>query len=649
MDLSSENRNLLWHHWIVLAGGCFAGLVAVALVSGIPFDFSRELAEAKRLGIVSLTILNGYPKSRDLLNYALLVLLPVSCSLGGWLVWSRDRRRQLALLLADSDSDMPPGRRFILALSLLFLCLLLKFNINNFYGPSGGWGFLGEEGQFLADIQILLNGGDYARDFFSLYGPLVVYPLGWTMKLFGASVLVGRVYSYLLSLAAAVILIAVLNCSIKNRTLFIVAVLTMGALFVSGGGRTSGTMLRVMLGFVPLLIMFLHQEAEQRLPALGAGFMLGVSLLFSQEVGLCAGIAMVSYLVLDACGTKEYGRLVRRLAWLTVGCSLVVLPLLAHFYRQNSLGLFFESLYGYPKVVTLGYGSLPFPSFMHFVSAPLAGGAYLPYWMIATYIVSAILSLVLLFLGVRSRDIHFRIGLLVFGLFLFRAALGRSDDSHYFFTLPPALLLMFLLLDDMVGGAGPGRGQRYPFPLVGRLSAGAMVVSLLLLFASSRVLRENMVEMVNGVRQFTTKFMVNKDAGIALSRLSRSGEILYDPVTAEDMTKIGRALDRYTKPGDYVLFFPNEAAYYFLFDRRVPTRYVHAYFAATTAQRLDMIADLERTKPVYVVYSLDTWRIDNIPEEVQVPEIVGYLKQKYALVEDVGSILVLKRKDGSPR
>jgi len=45
-----------------------------------------------------------------------------------------------------------------------------------------------------------------------------------------------------------------------------------------------------------------------------------------------------------------------------------------------------------------------------------------------------------------------------------------------------------------------------------------------------------------------------------------------------------------------------------------------------------------------MVYSLDDWRIDDIPEYVLVPEVVRYLGEKYSLAEDLGNILVLRRK-----
>ncbi|HWI40278.1 MAG TPA: hypothetical protein VNX25_02175, partial [Verrucomicrobiae bacterium] len=402
-------------HFGILIGGCAAGLAAAFVVCSFPFDFPAQINEAKRLGIVSLTILNGYPKSRDVLCYAALVLLPVTCSLSLWLAWSRGKRAEIASRLdfARQAGEPLPGRT-LLATFLLLLCLVLKFNINNFYAPTGGWAFLGEEGQFLADVQVLLSGGEYARDFFSLYGPLVVYPLAWAMKLFGVSMVTGRVYSYALSVLAATILVMLLDRTIRNRSLFIFAVSAMGGVFISGGGRTSATMLRVMLGFLPLLILYRTGDKGKAVPAFIAGALLGTSLLYSQEVGVCAAVAAGVFLLLQTLAGGDIRGLLVQGGIFSAACTLVLAPVFGYFHGKGALGAFFESLYGYPKYVTLGYGSLPFPSVGQLLSAPLSD-AYFPYWMIGIYICGAINVLVLLFLGRRDADLSFRAALLVFG------------------------------------------------------------------------------------------------------------------------------------------------------------------------------------------------------------------------------------------
>jgi hypothetical protein len=124
----------------------------------------------------------------------------------------------------------------------------------------------------------------------------------------------------------------------------------------------------------------------------------------------------------------------------------------------------------------------------------------------------------------------------------------------------------------------------------------------------------------------------------------KRGGILFDPTTAERLKGISRFLQENTTPGEYTYFFPNEAGYYVLFNRNNPTRYPCAFHAATRAQRVELIGDLEQKKPKYIFHSLSTAHIDGIPDEIQFPEVVAYLKTKYVLDSEPGDILILKRK-----
>jgi nickel-dependent lactate racemase len=107
--------------------------------------------------------------------------------------------------------------------------------------------------------------------------------------------------------------------------------------------------------------------------------------------------------------------------------------------------------------------------------------------------------------------------------------------------------------------------------------------------------------------------------------------------------KISSFIQANTIPHEYVYFFPNEAAYYFFFDRHNPTRYAAVYHAITREHRLELVADLEKKKPRFVVYSMTTARIDGISENIQAPEVVEYLHKEYNLYLDLKDIRILKR------
>ena len=633
---------LCYTHWAVLIGGCLAGIAAAVAVIRIPLDFSGELAAANRLGIVSLTILNGYPKSRDILLYVALVLLPVMGSLGVWLVWSRGRRPALAELFRDEPEVQPvPHHNRWVVLAVVFAFLLVTFDINSFYEPIGGWRLLGEQGQFLGWTQSILGGGVYARDFYCLYGPLLVYPLAWAMKLLGASLVTVKAYAYGLDLLARAILLLFLHQAIRSRAVFIFAalfsILTCGG---SGLGYPNGSGLRVFLGLLPLLILHRYAGSGRNMPLVASGVAVGLSLLFSQEAGFCAVAATAVFVCLEARRAKDFRLLARQGGLVAAGCLMALAPILIYFHQQGALSGFFDSLYGYPRLVTLGYVALPFPSFGDFLAAPLTSEAFVPYFIIGIYIIAAISFLVRLFLGPGNRDLHLRVSLLLFGLLLFRAALGRSDASHFFAYSAPALLLLFLLLDDAV--KRPADGSQAALEAGRKALLAVLLASLVSLFVFSPVMRANVSTLFAELGDPTSKFSI-REMGVTLPELRRGG-ISFDPETAQTLVKIGNALDRHTQQGEGVLFFPNEAAYYFLFDRPVPTRYVQAYFAITSDQRREMVAALERRRPAIVVYSLESWRVDNIPEHVQVPEVVSYLRQEYSVIENLGDILILRRK-----
>ena len=129
-----------------------------------------------------------------------------------------------------------------------------------------------------------------------------------------------------------------------------------------------------------------------------------------------------------------------------------------------------------------------------------------------------------------------------------------------------------------------------------------------------------------------------------LPEIARGG-ILFDPATAERLKGVYRFLQKNTTPGDYIYFFPNEAGYYFLFNRSNPTRYPCAFHAATRAQRVELVGGFKQKKPKYIVRSLSTPHFDGITEEIQVPEVVAYLKREYVLESEQGDTLILKRKE----
>ena len=324
------------------------------------------------------------------------------------------------------------------------------------------------------------------------------------------------------------------------------------------------------------------------------------------------------------------------------GGLAMLVPMMIYFYSKDAISSIFFMLYTHPKWVTLGYGNLPVPSFAAFLAAPLNEGPFLYYGIIGLYICTAVFLIPRLLMGLLTRENILTASLLVFGALLFRAALGRSDQYHVYYVSQPAFLLMLLTIDRTVAA------MRERIPVAARagnvLVAAGLLMFIVLLFNHSHNLGNSFRSVGRDIKHFSNKWKRVMN-GAEVHGLTRA-PVLFEPVMADTFDKIKTFLDAHTAPGDYVYFFPNEAAYYFLFNRTNPTRYAYAYWAVTSEHRRELVADLDKNKPLYVIYSLNTWRHDGINEDQQVPEVVSYMRQRYKKVQDMGSFLILKRNEG---
>jgi hypothetical protein len=526
---------------------------------------------------------------------------------------------------------------------LIASTFLISFDLNYFVYPAMGWHFLGEEGENLAWAQSIINGGVFGKDFFCLYGPMLVYPLTWFMRLLGATVFTERLYTYVINLLAYGVIIGFFFRISRTRMMFVIG--SLGYLFIFYPlliHFPNGSFLRVGLGFLPLLFSYIYRETERRAFLALAGAVAGQSLLFSQEVGLCSTIAVCIFLAAECLAERRMADLVREVMLMLGALMVSLLPMLGYFWFRGALGSFIKMLLEYPHLVQLGYANISFPSLSSFLATPLDPGLLMHYWLLLIY--AALLTLLIpsVFLKRTDRGLHMQLAILVFGLILFRSALGRSDEYHVYYASQPAFILCFLAIDRALATL---RSRSMPLIKI------ACFVLVIVIATTLTVLGGHSVVISATVKQLKENSLESrwraKQNGVSIPRLERAGGIFFEGDLAASILKIGNFLEVNTRPGEYVYFYPNEAAYYFLFNRNNPTRYAISYFAATSRHRRELVADLERHKPRFVVESLTTWRIDGIPAEVQVPEVDAYIRHAYKTYLDLGEIVILKRIDAS--
>ena len=91
-----------------------------------------------------------------------------------------------------------------------------------------------------------------------------------------------------------------------------------------------------------------------------------------------------------------------------------------------------------------------------------------------------------------------------------------------------------------------------------------------------------------------------------------------------------------------VLFLPNAAAYYYLTERRYPTRFVLGSQLVTEAHRSEFRADLVADPPAFVVWDDAALRVDGLSDEVVFGgELLAWIDAHYVEVKRFGAVRIL--------
>jgi len=131
--------------------------------------------------------------------------------------------------------------------------------------------------------------------------------------------------------------------------------------------------------------------------------------------------------------------------------------------------------------------------------------------------------------------------------------------------------------------------------------------------------------------------------------IERAGRILTPPAQAREIERVVAYIQENTAPTEPIFDLSNQAAYYFLADRPNPTRYPLVVYASPEPLQKEVIADLERAKPKYVIFTTGSgW--GNGPDGIQtvdrVPLVTAYIRSNYETDVKIESVSIWKRRSG---
>jgi 4-amino-4-deoxy-L-arabinose transferase-like glycosyltransferase len=479
----------------------------------------------------------------------------------------------------------------------------------------GPWVVLSEEGEALAWVDTVLRGRALSRDVFCLYGPLSTWAVALLFGVFGPSLGLWRTWIFALNAVALFATYLLLRQLLRTRAGSLAATAVIGLMCSPPIPGMSWSISRVGLGLAALACLTRSRADSQRAErwSLATGALLGVALLYSQEVGLACSAGVGAALLL----TRQ-DRL-RALLWTAAGAALVLLPCAAYLAANASFGATIDNLFLFPRVRLLGFDTFPFPEF-----AP-TGESLRAYGIPVILAVSGFSTATKLLRGDRDARTLADVALFVFGALLFNSALSRPDDTHLLFAAPPAMILLAGLMED---GCFALSSRRHRVAASLGLVLGALALAL----------------WGNTAAVNLASLAAPAPAGLRPLALPRGGGALLPDAFAHDLEAVVSEIQSRTTTDEPFWVFPNEALLYFLADRPQPTRFPLAHFAVTSAQRLELIDQLERVRPHYTVLYRNAWPVDGIRYEVSLPEVLAYLNANYELDSNIGVFSILRRR-----
>ncbi len=511
-----------------------------------------------------------------------------------------------------------------------------------------------DEGLGLTAVMRVMAGQVMHRDFHYNYGPAALYVLAGLFQLFGPSVLVERLFGIT---GSGVLVLSTywMVCQMCSRRVSQMAAL-LCIIWVFGEGGASG-FLPVFILWSTWLVSAAFGKDISAGRAFGSGVLVGIATLFRFDMG--AGLVACHILTvavgagLRTNGLRQWLRLmVRNLLAYVIAVALIVAPVTRAYLRVAPLHDFLFDIVIYTaKYYRIGRG-LPFPRPQHLSQLQDLLVYVLVVLMVVSVFVSGRWVLEQRRLGVEGGPMPYWVGVLVaFSLvasMLFAKATVRIGAGGMFPALTECIVMAAVLYD-----------QRAKYGVVLRKT---VVLSVFAMFVTGAWASLHTVSGERASRASTILWLL--EPGRMPPRAPYRSWCTDDtPVTRglcflmdEDHIRTVEFLMQHTRPEDTLYvglpehdrILMNDNMTYFATQRLPATKWSHfdPFLQNTVETQKEMIADLERNKPPYVV--LDS-EFDKQLEpngsslHTGVHLLDDYIAQNYRWVKTFGEMRVLER------
>lgn len=514
-----------------------------------------------------------------------------------------------------------------LSLNLFYpvgLIFLFTFNPNFFIGNFDSV----EEGFFLGWVERLKQGQVLYKDVAAYHPPFLIWGMYLFSKLIGFSVYSERLFLHLLQILGVIIYFYFLKKLTKNIWFSILGLI----LFLSIASTLvrNNVEIRVGLGLLSLLFLLNFYQTKRVFWLIFSGLMSAISLFVSIEVGL---VTLATVLIaLNFTSLKQISSLMHLKinGFYLLGFLIVAVPVFSYLFITNALFPFFEQISFYTQAFSKGYFNLEIDrsislSFFHWHIFDQYLTSIAMLWEVSKLILIGGLVFSTFKLFTRNFDLNNRYIFItsLFGLLLFRTALGRSDQYHLLFVLAVSFTILSFLLAKLYK-INPAWGAVLAF--------GLMFYFLRPQFNS--VFLEGQIfkfETYGKILEQYNKYNFPASQGLLIGK----------EIKPDDLNALVQTIQQKTSSNDSIFVYPWMPELYFYTRRKNATSFDTPYAFFTDFYQQQMIADLKQNNPKFIIYNPEMSFGNLAPNSL--PKVNKYLLDNYKEVQIFGPNRVLEK------
>ncbi len=575
----------------------FSALVIVPLIYYYSHDkISRLLAHPFHILLIANLF---FPSSLDKLLVITLTVLIAS-----WLT------RNINILRTETLS------KHVYPLAAIFL---IAFNPMYYLGTIDSV----EEGFWLGWLNRIIHGEILYRDVWVYHPPLLIWLLGLFSKVVGASVANVRLYFHLLQILGFWVFYLVI-CNLTPSK--ILRALVTGLIIAFSFTLVKNNVeIRMASGLLAILGLYLYWQENKLSWLIITGAALGISIFTSVEVGLSAFASILISLVLSS----RVQNLLKTVSRLGLGILMVATPIIIFLGYTKSLTPFVNQITYYSHGFSSGYFNLPIDKtetlpLFKWGSAVEFFTSSVWLWDLTRIILisGAVFAFYKTYTRQGTNEDKLAFAISLFGIIIFRAALGRSDWYHLLFPLWAATLILGYL-------AGGMWGQR-PWGQV-------VTVLAFVLFFSKDLINLNFM---------TQQFYKWQSYGIFPGTYStytspRLDTIVSSEVDTSDFNDLIEFVDR-QDPQRPLFSFPWMPELYFITRRGNPTKNDTPYAFYSPDYQTMTVAQLRATSNVLIVYNPEMKFSNMSPDSIAI--LKKYITDNFYPLSRFGSYIVMEQR-----